>query len=394
MNKPVYFDYAAATPLDPRVAKAMQPYWAQSYYNPSALYEPARRTREALETARHSVAQVLGAKPGEIILTAGATEANNLALFGIASRHEKSTLVASAIEHESVLEPLQYLNRLGWKTKLVPVRPNGLVDLAALEKAINDQTALVSVMYANNEVGTIQPLSKIAQILNRIKANRRRRGVKRPLYFHSDAAQAPNYLTLQVGRLGVDLMTLNGGKIYGPKQSGCLYIKGGVELGWYILGGGQEKGIRSGTENVPGIIGFAKALELAEGLRVQESRRLRQLRDYAIDSTIKTIANVRLNGDHKQRLPNNINLSIEGVNGESLVHHLDAAGILVATGSACSANNEKSSHVLLALGLKPRQVNSSVRITLGRHTTKPQVDRLIKELKRAVKFLRAQNQGE
>ncbi|HLB40637.1 MAG TPA: cysteine desulfurase family protein, partial [Candidatus Babeliales bacterium] len=352
------------------------------------------KVKRSFEAARSQVAQVLGAKPTEIIFTAGATEANNIALFGIAGKYKKTELVATAIEHESVLEPLARLNKLGHKTKLIPVGADGIVNLDKFEKSISDKTSLVSVIYANNEIGTIQPIARISQLLQRIRSGRRRRGVKTPLYLHTDGAQATNYLPLQVSRLGVDLMTLNGSKIYGPKQTGCLYVRSGVELVPYILGGGQERGIRSGTENVAGVIGFAEALKLAARLRLKESRRLQQLRDYTFKQIVDQIEGVYLNGDPKLRLPNNINLAIKGVAGETLVHYLDGSGILVATGSACSANNNRPSHVLKAIGLTSAAVNSSLRITLGRSTTKTGMDYFVKKLAAVVARLRSMGRAD
>lgn len=385
MPKPIYLDHAAGTPIDVRVFQAMQPYWAENFYNPSSLYEPARRVKKVIESSRAQVAQVLGAKPSEIIFTAGATEANNLALFGIAQAHPGKHLVASAVEHESVLEPLAELKKRGWKVTLLPVKADGKVELKELEQAITNSTVLVSVMYANNEIGTIQPLSDVRKLINKLRRGRK----SLPLYFHTDAAQAANYLPLQVSRLGVDLMTLNGSKIYGPKQSGCLYVRSGVRLRPLILGGGQERGLRSGTENVPAIVGFAEALELASQLRTKESRRLPVLRDYLIKQIIQKLDAASLNGDAKQRLPNNVNFTIAGISGESLVHHLDSNGFLVATGSACSANNDRPSHVLEAIGLKPVQINGSIRISLGRNTTKADIDRFIAQLLPSVTKLRA-----
>lgn len=380
----IYLDYAAATPVDERVLAAMEPYFRKEFYNPSALYAPARRVRLALEAARHQVAQVLGARRTEIIFTAGATESINLAITGIARRWEGKQIVVSAIEHEAVLAAA----KASGVAQICPVKPSGLVDLARLKKLIGDDTVLVAVAYANNEIGTIQPIRDMAQMLAEIRADRRRRGLDLPLLLHTDASQAANYLDLHVGRLGVDLMTLNGGKIYGPKQSGCLYVASGVELVPLIHGGGQERGLRSGTENVAGCIGLAKALQLAAETRKDESQRLGILRDGALKQLEDTIEGLKVNGHRQARLPNNLNLTIEGVNGETLLHHLDQAGILAATGAACSANDDKPSRTLQALGLTRAEINSSLRITLGRPTTKREAALLAKTLPEVVNKIR------
>lgn len=387
-SKKLYFDYAAATPLDRRVERAMAPYWSGDFYNPSALYMPARRVRQALETARHQVAQVLGAKQTEIIFTAGATEANNLAIIGLAAVHDNVEFVTTTIEHESVLAPHEYLKQHGWQTKLIAPKPSGIIEPTDIKKAVTDKTVLVSVAYANNEIGTIQPIRDIARLLAEIRADRARRGLDLPLLLHTDASQAASYLDLHVGRLGVDLMTLNGGKMYGPKQTGCLYVKTGVELVPLIHGGGQERGLRSGTENVAGCIGLAKALELAASARKDESQRLTALRDDVLKQLEDTIEGLKVNGHRQARLPNNLNLTIEGVSGETLLHHLDQAGILAATGAACSANDDKPSPTLLALGLTRAEIDSSLRITLGRPTTKREVTVLAKTLPEVVNKLR------
>ena len=246
MARNIYLDYAAATPLDPRVLRAMQPYFGKEFYNPSATYLVARSVRQALEKARAQIAVRLGVRPAEVIFTAGATEANNLAIQGLMKSYPDGEVLVSAIEHESVLAPAKL-----FKSKLMPVDKRGIVDLEKLEAMVNDQTVLVSVGLVNNEIGTIQPLGEISQILNKLSKSRQTRGVKNPLYLHTDAAQAGNWLDLHVSRLGVDLLSLNGGKLYGPKQSGVLYVRAGVKLEPLVLGGGQEFGLRSGTENVP-----------------------------------------------------------------------------------------------------------------------------------------------
>jgi cysteine desulfurase len=370
-----YFDYAAATPMSKSVQSAMQPYFETQFYNPSAIYLEAAKTKKDTTRARELVAKILGAKQSEIIFTAGGTESDNLAIQGVMLAYPDNNCVVSAIEHEAILAPAQKFQH-----KVAPVLPDGRVDVKKLSSLIDDNTVFVSVMYANNEIGTIQPLSDIAKQLNIIRSDRRARGITTPLYFHTDACQAANYLRVLVHSLGVDLMTLNGGKIYGPKQSGILYVASHVKLQPLMLGGGQERNLRSGTENVPAIIGFAAALNETENLRESESKRLTDLRQYLLDEVIKKFPHVHANGSLMHRLPNNIHLTFRGVDNERLMMDLDERGIMVATGSACSASNEDPSHVLKAIGLNDKDAQSSIRITLGRHTKKTDIDVLLTAL--------------
>jgi cysteine desulfurase len=378
----IYFDYAAATPIDKKVLKAMRPFARQLFYNPSALYQPGRAAKQALETARGQIAAVLGAKSSEIIFTAGGSEANNLAIQGILGSYPEANAVISQTEHASLAEiSSSRLRGFG-------VAPTGQVDLTDLQKAIDDQTVAVSLSYANNEIGAIQPLAVVSQVLRSIRTRRLRAGNQLPLYLHTDASQAANYLDLHVNRLGVDLMTLNGAKLYGPKQSGALYVKKGLNLEPLVYGGGQEKGLRAGTQSLAAAVGLATALSLAQSQRQGQTARLSKLRDNALKAIMDQIPCVELNGQAKHRLANNLNLSIEGVSGEVLLHRLDAAGILVATGAACSANKQQPSATLQAIGLSPAAIDSSIRISLGRPTTKQQVAYLVKVLTKTVKQLR------
>jgi cysteine desulfurase len=367
MKQPIYLDYAAATPMDERAVLAMQPYLNEKFYNPSAVYQAAREVRHDVEAARAQVADVLGSKDQEIIFTAGGTEANNLAIHGVMQKYPNANIVISSIEHESVFAPAKK-----YDCRIAKVKPNGIIDLENLEKLIDEHTVLVSVMYANNEIGTIQPIKEISTLIAKKRserANHKPQTKNYPLYLHTDACQAANYLDIHVSRLGVDLMTLNGGKIYAGKQSGCLYVKAGTELGALISGGGQESNLRSGTENVASIIAFATMLQNVQEDRKQEAERLQQIRNTFIATLSQKLSNISLNGDSKKRLPNNINISIPNADGERLLMELDEAGILVATGSACTASNDEPSHVLLAIGLDTKQASSSLRITLGRQTT-------------------------
>lgn len=358
-----YFDYAAATPVDERVIKAMQPYWQQKFYNPSAPYLAAKQVHKDLVAARETVAKIIGARPAEVIFTAGGTESDNLAIKGIMDNFPGGHLIVSAIEHEAVLAAANK-----YEHSLLPVDTNGRADTVTLEKLITDKTVLISVMHANNEVGTIQPLSRISKLISEVLAKRRKSGNKRPLYLHSDASQTANYLDLHVHRLGVDLLTLNGGKIYGPKQTGALFVASGVKLSAQQLGGGQEHGLRSGTENMAGIIGFATALQLAQSMHKDEAHRLVELQQYFISELSNKLPTFTLNG--KNCLPNFVHLTLQGIDNERVVMELDEQGIQCAMGSACSASNEEPSHVLKAMGRSESDARSSLRFSMGRGTTK------------------------
>ncbi|HSH55212.1 MAG TPA: cysteine desulfurase family protein [Candidatus Limnocylindrales bacterium] len=370
--QPLYLDHAAATPLEPAVLEAMQPFFVEKFYNPSALYLAAQDVAQHVTRAREEVAQFLGCRPIELVFTAGGTEANNLAIHGVMKAFPGKHAVVSAIEHDSVLEPMtQYPHAKA------PVSAEGLVDLRQLEKAINDETVLVSVMYANNEIGTIQPIKDIARVVERIRLNRKQQGNTLPLYLHTDAAQATNYLDIHVSRLGVDLKTLNGGKVYGPKQSGALYIKSGTKLESIMQGGGQERRLRSGTENVAQIAGFAAAVRLAVELQGQEVLRLHALQQAAFDALLMRLPDCRINGSLKRRLPNNLHITLPGQDNERVIMLLDEHGIQAAAGSACSASKETSSHVLLALGMSDDDARSSLRFTMGRQTTAADINHLV-----------------
>lgn len=375
MDNYAYFDYAAATPLDERVLQAMQPFFAEQFYNPSATYGPAREVAQQLAESRGKVAHWLGARPSEVVFTAGGTEADNLAIHGVMRAFPDSNVVVSAIEHDAVLHPAAAYER-----RVAKVSAQGLVDLDDLRRQIDGETVLVSVMYANNEIGTIQPIRDIARIINEVRDERRNSGNSLPIYLHTDACQAANYLDLHVARLGVDLMTLNGGKIYGPKQSGALYVKAGVRLEPLVQGGGQESGMRSGTENVAACIGFAVALEIAQAMRHDEVRRLQQLQDFFIGELAKAIPQAVINGSLKKRLPNNVHITLPGRDNERLLIQLESDGVLAAAGSACSASNEEPSHVLRAIGLSDAEAQASLRFSMGRQTTEVQVKQAVQAL--------------
>jgi len=375
----LYFDYAAATPLDGRVQAAMAPFLAEQFYNPSATYAPARAVAVELEKARSVVAHWLGARPAEVVFTAGGTEANNLAIHGIMQRFPDANVVVSAVEHDAVLHPAaRYAHRLA------PVTADGLVDLDALRQTIDDQTVLVSIMYANNEVGAVQPIKQITQLVKDLREARRQQGNELPLYVHTDACQASNYLDLHVARLGVDLLTLNGGKMYGPKQSGVLYVKAGLELQPQVLGGGQESGLRSGTENVAACIGLAAALDIAQSQRHQQLERMQRLQAHFLDALAAQVPQAVVNGSLRKRLPNNVHVTLPGTDNERILLELEAVGVLAAAGSACSASNEEPSHVLRAMGLSDADAQASLRFTMGRQTDEAAIDRAVAALANCV----------
>jgi cysteine desulfurase len=376
MPKKVYLDHAAATPVDPTVLAAMQPYFTQQFYNPSASYQAAREVRRAVEAARAEAAVALGVTPHEIIFTAGATEANNLAIHGVMERFPGKKVLVSAIEHDSVLETAKHYNHA-----LIPVDQDGHVKEDALRRLIDDDTVLVSIMWANNEVGTIQRLGGIGDILREERGKRILAGNQLPLYLHSDAAQAMNYLNVYPHRSHVDLVSLNGGKIYGPKQSGLLFVSKKVELDPFIVGGGQERGLRSGTENVPAIVGLAMAMTQATTIRLKERERLTKLQLACIKAIYADFPGASVNGLGAHSLPNILHISFPGQDNERLMMELDELGIQVAVGSACSASSDEPSHVLKAMGLSDAQAQSSLRISMGRSTTKKDMDQLITALK-------------
>lgn len=378
----IYLDYAGATPLDKRVRKAMAPFFADEFGNPSSVHAEGRAAKAAIETARRDAAAVIGAQPEEIIFTSGATESINLAIRGIVSsapathRH----VVSVATEHKGVLRSLE---ESGYEVTLVPVDGMGLVSADVVLAAIRPDTALVTVMYVNNEIGTIAPLAEIGVGIEKL-----RRGTK-SIYpvFHTDAAQAASYLTLDVGKLHVDAMSLSGAKIYGPKGNGMLYVKKGVPLTSLIVGGAQERGHRAGTENVPAIVGFAKALQLAQAEKAALAAQLLPLRDMLCEGILRAIPGTIVNGSLRERIPSNVNVTLPAVDGEAVIMYLDERGIAAATASSCTSSASMS-HVIRALGRNDAEVEGSVRFTLGRATTKRDIKTVLAELPRIVSLLR------
>jgi cysteine desulfurase len=370
----IYLDNAAATPVDDAVLTAMMPYFSDQYFNPSALYSEAVSVKNALEDARGIVAQTLGAKSSEIIFTAGGTESVNLAIRGVMETYPDAEVIYSAVEHDAVRKATK-----GFKAVACPVDGTGRVNVDEIESKISDSTVLVSVMYANNEIGTIQPVSEIVARVELIRKDRVKRNIQLPLYIHTDACQAPNYLDCNVARLGVDLMTLNGGKIYGPKQSGVLYRRTGVNLEPQVYGGGQEFGLRSGTENVAYAVGFARALEKVVQNRASEANKMTVLSKKFIQD-VEEYCGAVLNGSTKHRLPNNVHVTFNGADNERVLFSLDDQGVMAASGSACSASNEEVSHVLRAIGMTDEVARSSVRFTLGKYTTAEELAKVIELL--------------
>lgn len=352
----MYFDHAAATPLDDRVLAAMQPFFADDFYNPSAPYAPAVRVKQTYRQAKHTLAACIGAQPSEITITAGATESINMMI-----RSVDGHIVTSALEHDAVLQAVRHRD-----VTLVKPTPKGIVTADAVRSAIRPDTQLVSVALANHELGTIQPLRDISAVVNEERQRRLASGDSTPIWLHTDASQGASQLDLHVSRLGVDAMTLNAGKIYGPKQVGLLWVQRSVRLRPFIFGGGQEAGLRSGTENVAGTVGFATALELAQNHRQSETKRLTNLRDMMQRELCEQIADVVVSGDQKRRLAGHLHASFPGIDAERLIFMLEKDNVFVATGSACAANSGTRSHVLEAIGLAPEVVDGSLRITLGR----------------------------
>ncbi|MGD8374478.1 MAG: cysteine desulfurase family protein [Candidatus Woesebacteria bacterium] len=368
MTRPIYLDYAAATPIDPRVLQVMQPFFSDQFYNPSSPYLAAKGVKRDVEDARARVAHWLGVRPVEVVFTAGATESIGIALHGVVRQFKDAHIVYGAIEHDAVRRTAQEYDHTE-----VPVLPTGLIDLKDLKNAINDRTALVSIGYANNEIGVVQPIKDIANVIAQIKLQRQKDGNNLPLYLHTDASQVPAYLDIHMSRLGVDLITLNGGKIYGPKQTGALGIKTGVKLLSFMTGGGQESGLRSGTENVAGVVGFAAALDIAQQNRKNLAVEHAAMRDELQRRLTDVLSQTLINGCQRKRLPNSLHVSWPGVDGERLVMLLDEHGVMVSTGSACAANKQTESHVLVAIGLDEAARHGSLRLSIGLHTTQQQI---------------------
>lgn len=384
--KEIYLDYAATTPLDPRVKEAMEHYWDKEFGNPSSLHPLGVRAKEAIERARKRIALILHARPDEIIFTGSGTEAANLAIFGVLFPKKTGHIVLTPIEHHAVLEPARALGEKGYAVTFVSVDEYGLVRPDEIFKALRKDTLLVAVIYANNEIGTIEPIADIGAGIKRFK---KENGIlaNDPPYFFTDACQAAGYLSLDVRKLGLDMLALNASKIYGPKGVGALWARKEISLAPIIFGGGQEQGLRSGTENVPGIVGFAAALEIADSEREKESARVSALRDYFISELKTKFPESRINGHLTERLANNVSVSFQDIEGDALVLYLGEKGIFASTGSACSSVSFEPSHVLRAIKCQNEFLHGSVRFTLGRATEKKDVDRATSALGKVLSIL-------
>src|SRR3989339_1187308 len=383
-TKRIYMDHAAAAPMDKRVKKPTRPDWTENFGNPNAIYKEGLIARSAVETARKDIAKILGARVKEIIFTNGGTESDNLAIFGIAKNFKSGHIITTKFEHHAVLNSCKRLEKEGFEVTYLDVGKEGVINPKDVAKVLKPETILVSIMYANNEIGTVQPIREIAKAIRDFK---KKNGAVFPL-FHTDACQAPSYLDINVERLGVDLMTINGSKIYGPKGIGLLYAKNGIKLEPLLYGGEQERKLRPGTENVPAIAGLAEALKIADQDREKESARLIKLRDYFINRLLGEIPKTVLNGHSAERLPNNINVSILDAEGESIVLYLDEAGVACSTGSACTSGRLEPSHVILAIGKPRAYAHGAMRFSLGRSTTKKDIDYVMKVLPGIIKKLR------
>lgn len=375
----IYMDHSATSPVDPEVLKAMEPYFVDSFGNASTLYSLGRDARKDMEESRKMVASLIGANPDEVIFTSGGTESDNIAIKGTVFRLQDkgNHIITSNIEHPAVDETCKYLEKNGFEVTYLPAGEDGIVEVSDLEDAITDKTILITIMHANNEIGTIQPIKEIGEIA---RANN--------IIFHTDAVQSVGKIPVDVNELNVDLLSISAHKLYGPKGIGALYIKKGVRLEPILHGGGHEKGIRPGTENVSGIIGLGKACQIAEENLAETMEKVTAIRDNIIKKVLSEIDESYLNGHHTKRLPNNINFRFTSIEGESLVLHLDAKGIAASTGSACSSKKLEPSHVLIALGLKEVDAHGSLRLTLGKENKQEEIDYIVESIKDAVDTLR------
>jgi len=381
MGERIYFDHAATTGVDPKVLEAMLPYFSQTFGNPSSIHSFGRETRKAIEEARQIVAAEIGAAaPNEIYFTGSGSESDNMALRGVAEayRDKGRHIITSSIEHHAVLDTCKYLEKNGYKVTYLPVDADGLVHPESVVEALTPETILVSIMHANNEIGTIQPIAEIGKILK-----------ERNILFHTDAVQTVGTIPVNVQDLHVDLLSMAAHKFYGPKGTGALYVRRGVKINPLIYGGAQERNRRAGTENVAGIVGLAKALQLANSHLEENRARITELRDYLIDRVLSEIDYVRLNGHRTKRLPGNANFSFDFIEGESLLLNLDLKGIAASSGSACTSGSLEPSHVLLSLGLCHETAHGSLRVSLGKGNTREEVDYFMSVLPEIVAKLRA-----
>lgn len=380
MNKHIYLDHAATTPIHPDVLDAMMPYLTTEYANPSTLYTFGRDARDAVEIARTNAAKLIGAQPSEIYFTSGATESDNWAVIGtaMANKDKGKHIITSSIEHHAVLETCEFLGKHGYDITILPVDKYGIVNPADVRKAITDKTVLITIMHSNNEIGSIQPIEEIGKIAKEYK-----------VIFHTDAVQSIGKIPVDVNELNVDLLSMSAHKLYGPKGIGALYIRKGAKILPYMHGGSQESRKRAGTHNVPGIVGLGKAAEIAMASMDTEAVRETKMRDRLIKGILTTIPDTRLNGHQYKRLPNNINVSIAGIEGESMILRMDFMGISVSSGSACTSGDLSASHVLLAIGLPHELAHGSLRLSLGKDTTDEDIDKVLEVLPNIVTTLRS-----
>lgn len=391
MKRQVYLDHAATTPMLPEVMETMLPYLGDDFGNPSSFHSLGKKVKDAIDDARRSIAEILRAREDEIIFTSGGTESDNLAVLGYARKNqgEGKHLITTKIEHHAVLEAMRHLEKKeGFEVTYLEPDRDGLVSVEQVENALRADTILVSIMYANNEIGTILPIEAIGNAIRRFRSKRSNTQSLTPI-FHTDACQASEYLSLNTEKLHADMLTVNGSKMYGPKGIGLLYVKRGIKLQPLQFGGAQEKAIRPGTENVAGIIGMAKALEIAQRDREVETQHLLPLQESLVRGIQEKITKTRLNGHPTQRLPNNVNISFMDIEGEALILYLDEAGIYTSTGSACTSASLDPSHVILSLGLPYEVAHGSIRFTLGRSTTQKDIDYVIYTLPPLVEKLRS-----
>jgi len=373
-----YLDNAASTPVHKEVLQDMIPFFSEKYGNPSSMHKSGRMAFNAVQKARKQIANLINANPEEILITSGGTESNNTALYGISNVRKGNHIITSSIEHEAILEPCKKLEKHGFRITYLPVSKDGLVNPSDIKNSISKDTCLVSIMFANNEVGTIQPIREIVEICK-----------KNNVAFHSDAVQAVGKIPINVKELEVSTLSFSSHKIYGPKGVGALYIKNGTKIDPILLGGGQENGLRSGTENVASIVGFGKACELALKNFEQNSNHVKKLRDLLVSKITKEISFVKFNGNNEKRIPNNAHFTFLGVNGEDLIIKLDENGIAASTGSACSVKTQKASHVLQAMGFSHEELTGSLRLTIGIFNTTDEIYAVIDVLKKIVKELRS-----
>lgn len=373
----IYLDNAASTQIHDDVLESMLPYLKEQYGNPSSIHRYGRLSRKAVEKARKQIASLINAEPSEIFITSGGTESNNTALQGIATKHSSGQIITSSIEHDAILEPCKKLSQEGFDVVYLPVNNFGTINLSDLKNFLSEKTRIVSIMFGNNEVGTIQPIAEITKICH-----------EHDVLFHTDAVQAVGKVPINVRELGVDLLSISSHKLYGPKGIGALYIKKGTLLNPLILGGGQEHGLRSGTENVANVVGFGKACDIAKSNLNENISHMKKLRNTLVQNVSNGISQVTINGDPENHLPNNAHFTFLGVNGEDLIIKLDEYGVAASTGSACSVHTQKASHVLQAMGFSHEQITGSLRLTTGIFNNENEIEETVEILKKVVQELR------